>query len=159
MIGGTAVITEMNIEDLKHQKLWAPDEILDVVCEGCAHDDEAAHMVACWLDMAHRPLLVTILEYAGLPADLRPSTLGRYNPVPEALELKHQLEDALRRGAAWYFEPPLNDEFMRQKYVALYIFHFVDEGLRFEVRRDQSLQDWLVVSDVGAAMDRRKRGG
>ena len=116
-------------------------------------------MVACWVDMAHKPLLATILEYAGLPADLRPSTLGRYNPVPEALELKHQLEDALRRGAAWYCEPPLNEEFMRQKYVALYIFHFVDEGLRFEVRRDQSLQDWLVVTDVGAAMDRRKRGG
>ena len=105
-------------------------------------------MVACWLDMANRPLLVTILEYAGLPSDLRPSTLGRYNPVPEALELKHQLEDALRRGAAWYFEPPLNEEFMRQKDVALYIFHFVDDGFRFDLRRDPSLYQRVARSGL-----------
>ena len=138
--GGTAVITNIHYEDLEHQKLWTVDEILDVVCKGCEKDGEAAHMVDLWIDKAHTPILVTILEYAGLPADLRPTTLGRYNPVPEALELKHQLEDALRRGAAWYFEPPLNEEFMRQKYVALYIFHFVDEGLRFELRRNPTLQ-------------------
>ena len=160
MLGGTAIITTITADDLEHQKLWTVDEILGVVCKGCEKGCEAAHMVDLWIDRAHTPILVTILEYAGLPADLRPNTMGRYTPVAaEAWELKDELEAALMRDAALYFEPPLNDEFMRQKYVALYIFHFVDDGLRFEVRRDQSLQDWLVVSDVGAAMDRRKRGG
>ena len=98
-------------------------------------------MVDVWIDMAHTPILVTILKYAGLPADLRPNTMGRYTPVAaEAWELKDVLEAALIRDAALYFKPPLNDEFMRQKYMALYIFHFVDEGLRFELRRNPTLQ-------------------
>ena len=72
----------------------------------------------------------------------------RYNPVPEALELKHQLEDALRRGAAWYFEPPLNEEFMRQKYIALYFFHFVDAGPRFEFwEGERSALGWMGPSN------------
>ena len=67
---------------------------------------DAKHLMNCWADQAYSRALVTILEYAGLRADLRPSTLGRYNPVaPEAVELKHQLEAALRWDAAWYFEP------------------------------------------------------
>ena len=67
-------------------------------------DGEAAHMMACWLDTAHTPMLVTILEYAGLPADLRPNTMGRYTPVvAEAWELKDELEAALMRDAALYF--------------------------------------------------------
>ena len=71
-------------------------------------------MMACWLDMAHTPILVTILKYTGLPADLRPNTMGRYTPVAaQAWELKDELEAALMRDAALYFEPPLNDEFMR----------------------------------------------
>ena len=98
-------------------------------------------MVDVWIDKAHIPILVTILKYAGLPADLRQNTMGRYTPVAaEAWELKDELEAALMRDAALYFEPPLNDGFMRQKYMALYIFHFVDEGLRFELRRNPALQ-------------------
>jgi len=141
MIGGTAIITEVKADDLEHQKLWTVDEILDVVCKGCDKDGEAAHMVDLWIDIAHTPILVTILKYAGLPADLRPNTMGRYTPVAaQAWELKDELQAALMRDAALYFEPPLNDEFMRQKYMALYIFHFVDEGLRFELRRNPALQ-------------------
>ncbi len=54
--------------------------------------------------------------------------------------MKGEAEAALMRDAALYFEPPLNDEFMRQKYMALYIFYFVDDGLRFESRRNPELQ-------------------
>ena len=92
--------------------------------------------------MAHKPILVTILEYAGLPADLGPSTLGSYIPVaPETKILHRQLAAALERDTAWYFEPPLNDEFMWQKYFALYFFHFVDDGLRFELGNALLLSD------------------
>ena len=128
-------------DDWEHQKLWTLGAILDVVCKGCEKDGEAAHMVDVWIDMAHTPILVRILKYAGLPADLRPNTMGRYTPVAaEAWELNEELEAALMRDATWYFEPPLKDLFMRQKYLALYIFHFVDGGLRFELRRDPALQ-------------------
>ena len=106
-------------------------------------------MVDLWIDMAHTPILVTILKYAGLPADLRPNTMGRYTPVvAEAWELKDELEAALMRDAALYFEPPLNDEFMRQKYMALYIFHFVDAGFRFDLRRGPSLYQRVARSGL-----------
>ena len=52
------------------------------------------------------------------------------------------------RDAAWYFEPPLNDLFMRQKYLALYIFHFVDDGFRFDLRRDPSLYQRVARSGL-----------
>ena len=144
MLGGTAIITTITADDLKHQKLWTLDTILDFVCKGLCkgreRDAEALHMVDVWVDQAHMPILVTILKYAGLRSDLRPNTMGRYTPVAaQAWELKDELEVALMRDAALYFEPPLNDEFMRQKYMALYIFHFVDDGLRFDLRRDPSL--------------------
>ena len=93
-------------DDWEHQKLWALDAILDVVCKGREKDGEAAHMVDVGIDKAHTPILVTILEYAGLPADLRPNTMGRHTPVAaQAWELKDELEAALMRDAALYFEP------------------------------------------------------
>ena len=81
MIGGTAVITNINYVYLEHQKLWTVDEILDVVCKGCEKDCEAAHMVDVWIDMAHTPIIITILEYAGLSADLRPNKGGTLHGV------------------------------------------------------------------------------
>ena len=139
-------------DDWEHQKLWTLDAILDVVCEGCAHDDEAAHMVDVWIDIAHAPILVTILEYAGLPADLGPNMIGHYTPVAAAAwALKDELQAALMRDAALYFEPPLNDEFMMLKYLALYIFHFADDGFRFELRRDPSLYQRVSRSGLIAA--------
>ena len=111
-------------------------------------------MVDVWIDKAHMPILVTILKYAGLRADLRPNTMGRYTPVAaQAWELKDELEAALMRDAALYFEPPLNDEFMMLKYLALYIFHFVDDGFRFELRRDPSLYQRVARSGLICAGD------
>ena len=149
MLGGTAIITTITADDLEHQKLWTVDSILDLICKGCIKDREAARMVDVWIDKAHTPILETILKYAGLPADLRPNTMGRYTPVAaEAWELNEELEAALMRDATWYFEPPLNDLFMRQKYLALYIFHFVDDGFRFDLRRDPSLYQRVARSGL-----------
>ena len=136
MFGSLAVRTEVPIE-VVNTDLWTLDSIAAVVLAARQERDaESAHLLRCWLDMAHKPVLVAILEYAGRPADLGPSTLGRYNPVAaETQFLQGQLEDALIRDAACYFEPPLRDEFMRWKYFALYIFHFVDDGVRFEMGR------------------------
>ena len=38
--------------------------------------------------------------------------------------------------------------FMRQKYLALYIFHFVDDGFRFDLRRDPSLYQRVARSGL-----------
>ena len=114
MFGSLAVTAEIPIEDV-NTDLWTLDRIFDVVLEAFRDGDAgAAHLLKCWVDMDHKPVLVAILEYAGLPADLSPSTLGRYNPVaPETRLLQGQLDDALLRDAAWYFEPALRDHFMR----------------------------------------------
>ena len=101
-------------------------------------------MMDCWADQAYSPVLVRILEYADLPAELGPSTLGRYIPVlPQTKLLRRKLSVTLYHLSAWYFEPPLNDWFMRLKYHTLYFFEFVDEGVRFELpklhkRRERS---------------------
>ena len=103
-------------------------------------------MVDVWIDMAHTTILVTILECAGLPADLRPN-----KGAAEAWGLKDELEAALMRDATLYYEPPLNDEFMMLKYLALYIFHFADDGFRFELRRDPSLYQRVARSGLISA--------
>ena len=98
----------------------------------------------CWADQAYSLVLVRILEYADLLAELGPSTLGRYIPVlPQTKLLRRKLSVTLYHLSARYFEPPLNDGFMRLKYFILYFFEFVDEGVRFELpklhkRRERS---------------------
>ena len=90
----------------------------------------------CWADHAYRHVLVRILEYADLPAELGPSTLGRYIPVlPQTKLLRPNLSITLYHLSAWYFEPPLDHGFMRLKYRIIYFFEFVDEGVRFELRK------------------------
>ena len=79
-MGLTAPIASV-ADDWEHQKLWTLDAILDVVCKGCEKDCEAAHMVDVWIDMAHTPIIITILEYAGLSADLRPNKGGTLHGV------------------------------------------------------------------------------
>ena len=134
MIGGTAVYMETPLRDLD-LTLWTRESVFEVVSKACAfREAEASHLLWCWFDMVHSPVVVRILEYASLPADLSPSTLGRYNPpAPEAIILRDQLENALWRDAQWYFEPPLNVRWLQWKYLALYFFHYIDDGLRFEV--------------------------
>ena len=81
-------------------------------------------------------MLVAILEYAGRPADLGPSTLGHYIPVlPETQCLRLKLSMTLYNLSAEYFEPPLDDGFMRLKYQTLYFFEFADAGYRFVERK------------------------
>ena len=64
----------------------------------------------CWADQAYSPVLVRILEYADLPAELGPSTFGRYIPaLPQTKLLRRKLSVTLYHLSAWYFEPPLND--------------------------------------------------
>ena len=110
MLGGTAIITTITADDLEHQKLGTVDSILDLICKGCIKDREAARMVDVWVDKAHTPILETILKYAGLPADLRPNTMGRYTPVAaQAWALKDELQAALMRDAAWQLETTLAD--------------------------------------------------
>ena len=60
--------------------------------------------------------------------------------------MRRKLSVTLYPLSAWYFEPPLNDWFMRLKYHTLYFFEFVDEGVRFELpkvhkRRERRLGD------------------
>ena len=62
-------------DDWEHQKLWTLDAILDVVCKGCEKDCDV------WIDMAHTPIIISILEYAGLSADLRPNKGGTLHGV------------------------------------------------------------------------------
>ena len=90
----------------------------------------------CWADQAYSLVLVRILEYADLPAELGPSTLGRYIPVlPETKLLRRKLSVTLYYLSTWYFEPPLSDGFMRLKYHVLYFFEFADAGYRFVERK------------------------
>ena len=98
----------------------------------------------CWADQAYSLVLVRILEYADLLAELGPSTLGRYIPVlPQTKLLRRKLSVTLFHLSALYFEPPLNDWFTRLKCHTLHLFEFVDKGVRFELpkvhkRRERS---------------------
>ena len=77
-----------------------------------------------------------ILEYAGLPADLGPSMREHYTPVlPETRCLHLKLSMTLYNLSAEYFEPPLDDGFMRLKYHTLYFFELADAGYRFVERK------------------------
>ena len=65
-------------------------------------------------DQAYTPVLLRILEYADLPSELGPSTLGRYIPVlPETKLLRLKRSVTSYHLSAWYFEPPLGEGFMR----------------------------------------------
>ena len=156
MIGAMSVV--MNLEDTEKEldwNLWTIESMF-AMAQLAARDQEgleenerqatckALQLMDCWADQAYSPVLVRILEYADLPAELGPSTLGRYIPVlPQTKLLRRKLSVTLYHLSAWYFEPPLNDWFMRLKYHTLYFFEFVDEGVRFELpklhkRRERS---------------------
>ena len=114
----------MNLEDTEKEldwNLWTIESMF-AMAQLAARDQEgleekerqatceALHMMDCWADQAYSPVLVRILEYADLPAELGPSTLGRYIPVlPQTKLLRRKLSVTLYHLSAWYFEPPLND--------------------------------------------------
>ena len=156
MIGAMSVV--MNLEDTEKEldwNLWTIESMF-AMAQLAARDQEgleenerqatckAWQLMDCWADQAYSPVLVRILEYADLLAELGPSTLGRYIPVlPQTKLLRRKLSVTLYHLSARYFEPPLNDGFMRLKYLILYFFEFVDEGVRFELpklhkRRERS---------------------
>ena len=94
MIGGMSVV--MDLEDVEKEVVSDPLTIdfMWAVAQTAARSDDsnatekakqatadAKHMFNCWADQAYERVLKGILEYADLPADLGPSTLGHYIPV------------------------------------------------------------------------------
>ena len=149
MIGGMSVV--MDLKDVEKEVVSDPLTIdfMWAVAQTAARSDDsnatekakqatadAKHMFNCWADQAFERVLKGILEYAGLPSELGPSTLGRYIPVlPETKLLRRKLSVTLYYLSTWYFEPPLSDGFMRLKYHVLYFFEFADAGYRFVERK------------------------
>ena len=148
MIGGMSVV--MDLKDVEKEVVSDPLTIdfMWAVAQTAARSDDsnatekakqatadAKHMFNCWADQAYERGLKGILEYADLPADLGPSTLGHYIPVlPETQCLRLKLSMTLYNLSAEYFEPPLDDGFMRLKYHTLYFFELADAGYRFVER-------------------------
>lgn len=57
--------------------IWTIGFMLYVAQKAASGDEEVVHMLEVLADMAHKRVLETILESAGLPADLGPSAIGR----------------------------------------------------------------------------------
>ena len=140
-----AMSVTMNLADVEEELVrtaWTIESMFDMAQvaardqEGLGEKErkktcEAWQLMDRWADQAYSPVLVRILEYADLPAEHGPSTLGCYIPVlPQTKLLRRKLSVTLYDLSAWYFEPPLDDGFMRLKYLILYFFKFVDEGQR-----------------------------
>ena len=109
MIGGWSV--DIDLKNEKREVVTKPVTIdfMWAVAQTAARSDDsnatekakqatsdAKHMFNCWADQAYERVLKGILEYADLPVDLGPSTLGHYIPVlPETQCLRLKLSMTL----------------------------------------------------------------